>query len=152
MQGVGQPCLGEHVEGYFEVSELVCSRGELAPADDSMEADTDAVYESEAPCKEEGAANLAGDEVFEQDKALAGQALKYEELFLEPVTEGWDTSLQSDQVCLSMQQTAGGKWQGFSILCDAIDSYVIGGCFTGVFVSVARFFCRRIDYGRFSSR
>ncbi|KAI5075833.1 hypothetical protein GOP47_0009909 [Adiantum capillus-veneris] len=34
MQGVGQPCLGEHVEGHFEVSEFVCSRGELASTDD----------------------------------------------------------------------------------------------------------------------
>ncbi|KAI5059654.1 hypothetical protein GOP47_0025973 [Adiantum capillus-veneris] len=35
MQGVGQPCLGEHVEVHGEVSGFVCLRGELAPADDS---------------------------------------------------------------------------------------------------------------------
>ncbi|KAI5066683.1 hypothetical protein GOP47_0019307 [Adiantum capillus-veneris] len=104
MQGVGQPCLQGHVEVHGEVSEFVCSRGELAPADDSMEADTDAAYESEAPCKEEGFANLAGDKVFEQDEALAGKALKYEELVLEPITEGLDTGMQRDQVCLAMQQ------------------------------------------------
>ncbi|KAI5071805.1 hypothetical protein GOP47_0014056 [Adiantum capillus-veneris] len=97
MQGVGQPCLGEHVEAYFEVSEFVCGRGELAPEDDSMETDTGAAYESEAPCKEEGATNLVGDEVFdEQVEALTGHAPEYEKVALEPFTEGLDTSLQRD--------------------------------------------------------
>ncbi|KAI5081397.1 hypothetical protein GOP47_0004580 [Adiantum capillus-veneris] len=66
MQGVGQPCLDGHVEVHFEVLEFVCVRGELAPADDSMETDTGAAYKSEAPCNEEGDANLAGDEVFDE--------------------------------------------------------------------------------------
>ncbi|KAI5056134.1 hypothetical protein GOP47_0029655 [Adiantum capillus-veneris] len=104
MQGVGQPCLGEHVEVCFEVSVLVCSRGELAPADDSMEADTGAAYEREAPCREEGA-NLAGDEVVEEQvTALAGHVPEYKKVALEPCLEGFDTGLQRDQVCFAMQQ------------------------------------------------
>ncbi|KAI5057846.1 hypothetical protein GOP47_0027861 [Adiantum capillus-veneris] len=105
MQGVGQPCLGEHVEVHGEVSRFVCVCGELAPADDSMEADTGATYEREAPCNEEGVANLAGDEVFdEQVEALAGHVLEYEELALEPFTEGWVTGMQGRYVCLAMEQ------------------------------------------------
>ncbi|KAI5056037.1 hypothetical protein GOP47_0029558 [Adiantum capillus-veneris] len=111
MQGVGQPCLDGHVEGYFEVSEFVCSRGELAPVDDSMETDTSTAYESSAPCNKEGATNLAEDEVFdEQVKALAGHALEYEKVVLEPILEGLDTSLQREHVCFTMQQVeANGK-------------------------------------------
>ncbi|KAI5063594.1 hypothetical protein GOP47_0022141 [Adiantum capillus-veneris] len=63
MQGVGQPRLDGHVEVCFEVLEFVCSRAELAPTEDSMETDTGAAYEREAPCKEEGDTNLAGDQV-----------------------------------------------------------------------------------------
>ncbi|MCO5607420.1 hypothetical protein L7F22_061616, partial [Adiantum nelumboides] len=75
MQGVGQPCLGEHVEVHGEVSEFVCSHGELTLADDSMETDTGAAYEREDPCNKEGA-NLAGDEVFDEHvEARAGHFL-----------------------------------------------------------------------------
>ncbi|KAI5070822.1 hypothetical protein GOP47_0015165 [Adiantum capillus-veneris] len=102
MQGVGQPCLDQHVEVHFEVSEFVCGRGELALADDSMETDTGAVYKSEAPCNKEGAANLAGDEVFEQVEALASHTPEYEKVALEPFREGLDTGLQREQVCLPM--------------------------------------------------
>ncbi|KAI5064515.1 hypothetical protein GOP47_0021185 [Adiantum capillus-veneris] len=102
MQGAGQPCLGEHVEVCFEVPQFVCSRGELTPADDSMEADTGAAYEPEAPCREEGTTNLAGVEVFEEQVVvLASHAL---EMALVPFTKGWDTGLQRDQVGLSMHQ------------------------------------------------
>ncbi|KAI5066720.1 hypothetical protein GOP47_0019344 [Adiantum capillus-veneris] len=105
MQGVGQPCLGEHVEVCFEVPEFVCGRGELTPADDSMETDTDAAYKGEAPCREEGDTNLADDEVFEEQvKALVGHALEYEKLSLEPFTKGLDAGWQRDQFCLAMQQ------------------------------------------------
>ncbi|KAI5081290.1 hypothetical protein GOP47_0004473 [Adiantum capillus-veneris] len=104
MQGVGQPCLGEHVEVYFEVSEFVCGRGELAPADDSMEADTGAVYEREAPCKGEGAASLAGDEVCEQVEALVGHVLDYEKVALESFTECLDIGMQGRHVGLAMHQ------------------------------------------------
>ncbi|KAI5065716.1 hypothetical protein GOP47_0020411 [Adiantum capillus-veneris] len=70
MQGVGQSCLDGHVEVHSVVLEFACSCGEIAPTDDSMEIDTGATYKSEAPCKEENAANLVGDEVFEeQDEA-----------------------------------------------------------------------------------
>ncbi|KAI5080237.1 hypothetical protein GOP47_0005716 [Adiantum capillus-veneris] len=111
MQGVGQHCLDGHVEVYFEVSEFVCSRGELAPADDSMETHTSAAYKGEVPCKEEGTTNLAGDEVFdEQVEARAGHTLEYEKVALEPFSEGLDTGLQRDHVCLVMQQVeANGK-------------------------------------------
>ncbi|KAI5082447.1 hypothetical protein GOP47_0002190 [Adiantum capillus-veneris] len=105
MQGVGQPCLDGHVEVYFEVSEFVCSRGELAPANDSMETNTAATYKREVPCKEEGATNLAGDEVFEEKVvALAGHVLEYGKVALEPFTEGLDAGLQREHVCLAMQQ------------------------------------------------
>ncbi|KAI5069845.1 hypothetical protein GOP47_0016146 [Adiantum capillus-veneris] len=105
MQGVGQLCLGGHVEGYFEVLEFVCSRGERAPENDSMETNTGAAYKGEVPCNEEGSANLAGDEVFEEQvEALAGCALKSEELVLMPILEDLDTGLQRDQVFLAMQQ------------------------------------------------
>ncbi|KAI5055367.1 hypothetical protein GOP47_0030512 [Adiantum capillus-veneris] len=104
MQGVQQPCIDGHVEVHFEVLEWVCGRGELAPADDSMETDTGAAYKGEVPCREEGATNLVGDEVFEEQvEALAGHTLEYEKVALEPFTEGLDTGLQRDQVCLPMQ-------------------------------------------------
>ncbi|KAI5083534.1 hypothetical protein GOP47_0003277, partial [Adiantum capillus-veneris] len=103
--GVGQPCLGEHVEVCLEVPEVVGSHGELSPAEDSMETDTGAAYEHEAPCKEEGAANLAADEVFEEwVVALAGHVLEYDKGALKPFTGGLDAGLQRDQVCLAMQQ------------------------------------------------
>ncbi|KAI5058003.1 hypothetical protein GOP47_0028018 [Adiantum capillus-veneris] len=105
MQGAGQPCLGEHVEVCFEVSGFVCGRGELAPADDSMEANTGATYESEAPCNKEGSASLAGDEVFEEQVvALSGHVLEYEEMVLEPCLEDLDTGLQREQACLAMHE------------------------------------------------
>ncbi|KAI5067611.1 hypothetical protein GOP47_0018139 [Adiantum capillus-veneris] len=105
MQGVEQPCLGKHVEVFFEVPEFVGGRGELAPADDSMESDVGATYEHEAPCNEEGATNLAGDEVLEKQViSLAGHVLEYEKGALVPFTEGLDTGLQRDQVCLAMHQ------------------------------------------------
>ncbi|KAI5074964.1 hypothetical protein GOP47_0010925 [Adiantum capillus-veneris] len=105
MQGVGQPCLCEHVEVCFEVSEFVDGRGELAPASDSMEADIGAAYEREAPWYEEGISNLAGDEVLvEHVVVLAGHVLEYEKGALVPFTKGWDIGLQWDQVCLAMQQ------------------------------------------------
>ncbi|KAI5077974.1 hypothetical protein GOP47_0007798 [Adiantum capillus-veneris] len=69
-----------------------------------MEAETGAAYEREAPCNEEGDTNLAGNEVFEQVVALAGHALEYEKLALEPSTEGLDASLQRDQIYFAMQQ------------------------------------------------
>ncbi|KAI5062553.1 hypothetical protein GOP47_0023092 [Adiantum capillus-veneris] len=71
-----------------------------------METDAGAAYKSDSPCKEEGATSLAGDEVFdEQVEALASHTPEYEKVALEPFTEGLDTSLQREQVCLSMQQT-----------------------------------------------
>ncbi|KAI5074958.1 hypothetical protein GOP47_0010919 [Adiantum capillus-veneris] len=85
MQGVGQPCLGEHVEVYLELPDFVGSRGELAPVDDSMEADAGAAYEHLAPCREEGDTSLADDEVFvEQVFVLAGHVLECEKLALQP--------------------------------------------------------------------
>ncbi|KAI5071947.1 hypothetical protein GOP47_0014198 [Adiantum capillus-veneris] len=123
MQGVGQPCLDGHVELYFEVSEFVCSRGEIAPADNSMETDTGAAYKGEVPCREEGDTNLAGDEVFdEQVEALAGHTLEYEKVALEPFTKGLDAGMQRDHVCLAMQQVeANGRvWLLYAMLLIAM--------------------------------
>ncbi|KAI5074904.1 hypothetical protein GOP47_0010865 [Adiantum capillus-veneris] len=103
--GVGQPCLDGHMEVNNIVLEFLCSHGELAPADDSMETHTGTTYESEVPCREEGNTNLVGDELLqEQVEARAGHTLGYEELVLGPIFEDLNAGVQGKHVCLAMQQ------------------------------------------------
>ncbi|KAI5067657.1 hypothetical protein GOP47_0018185 [Adiantum capillus-veneris] len=87
MQGVGKPCLDQHVEVHYRVLDLVCSRKETTLAIDAMEIGIRTAYESGITCKEEGTVNLASDEVWDQFLSCLSNDVVIEQVIEEQVAD-----------------------------------------------------------------